>query len=80
MKTRVQAMPETLKEKGIAFVCGNVSTMGFTFLRIPDDMMNIGWKILATILIGIAGGIAGVAGKDLYAAIKRKIFYSKRKS
>lgn len=67
-------MPESVKEKVVAFCAGNVSTMSFTFLKIPDEMMGIGWKILATLLIGLAGGIAGVAGKDIYALAKRKLF------
>lgn len=78
MKTRVQAMPDNVKERMVAFICGNASTMGFTFLKIPDEMMNIGWKILATALIGVAGGIAGLAGKDIYAVVKRKFLFNKK--
>jgi hypothetical protein len=78
MKTSVQAMPDPVKEKVVAFLCGNVSTMGFTFLKIPDEMMNIGWKILATALVGLAGGIAGLAGKDLYALVKKRVFINKK--
>ncbi|HEU4574622.1 MAG TPA: hypothetical protein VFS36_06430 [Chitinophagaceae bacterium] len=73
MKTNVQAMPENVKERVVAFICGDVSVMGFTFLKIPDEMMHLGWKITATLIIGLAGGVAGVAGKDLYAFAKRLV-------
>lgn len=72
MKTRIHAMPDSVKEKVVAFLCGGGSTMSFTFLKIPNELMGIGWKIIATILIGVAGGIAGVAGKDLYMIAKKK--------
>lgn len=78
MKTSVQAMPDPVKEKVVAFLCGSSSTMGFTFLKIPDEMLNIGWKILATALVGLAGGIAGIAGKDLYALVKRRFSVHKK--
>lgn len=74
---QLQAMPENLKDKVLAFFCGNVTTMGFTFLKIPNEMSGIGWKVLATALIGLAGGIAGLVGKDLYVSVKRKIFKRK---
>lgn len=65
-------MPEHVKEKVYAFVCGDVSVMGFTFLKIPDEFIGIGWKVAVTIIVGVAGGIAGMAGKDLYAYVKEK--------
>jgi hypothetical protein len=79
METRVNTMPANLKETITAFISGNVCTMGFTFLKIPTEFMGIGWKILATIMVGVAGGVAGVAGKDLYGALKRKIFVKHKK-
>lgn len=72
-------MPGSFKEGVLAFFSGNVFITGFTILKMPVEMDGIGWRILATILIGIFGGIAGLAGKDLYAMAKKKAFPKKQK-
>ncbi len=33
---------------------------------------SFGLKVIATLILGVIGGIAGLLGKDLYASIKRK--------
>jgi hypothetical protein len=74
MKTRISAMPNDLKENITAFLSGNVFVTGFTFLKMPVALEDIGWRVLATILIGLAGGFAGLAAKDIYQLAKRKFF------
>jgi hypothetical protein len=71
MKTRISAMPNDLKENITAFLSGNVFVTGFTFLKMPVALEDIGWRVLATILIGLAGGFAGLAAKDIYLFAKR---------
>jgi hypothetical protein len=71
------AMPEDIKDKAVAFITGDLTVMGFTFIRIPDELINLWWKVLITIVVGIAGGIAGMVGKDLYTLVKSKLFKSK---
>ena len=66
-------MPDNDKEKAVAFICGDLFSMGFIFLKMPDEMMHIGLKIATTLMVGLVGGLAGVAGKDLYAFIKPRI-------
>ncbi len=43
----------------------------------PNDAamvaMEFGLKIIATLILGVIGGIAGLLGKDLYGHFKRKI-------
>ena len=44
-------------------------------------LMNVSWiaflsdtalKVVATVIVGVAGGMAGLAGKDIYERIKKK--------
>lgn len=40
----------------------------------PTNMaMSFGLKVLATLILGIIGGIAGLLGKDLYMGMKKKL-------
>ena len=60
-----------VKENLWAFACGDV--MLFTFIGIPPEVSQLGWKVFSTVLLAIAGGIAGMVGKDLYVWVKAKI-------
>ena len=49
---------------------------------ISSIMLNVSWiaflsdtalKVLATVIVGVAGGMAGLAGKDIYQRIKNKL-------
>lgn len=71
------AMPD-IREKAVAFISGDLAVMGFTFIRIPDELIGVGWKVLITIVVGIAGGIAGMVGKDLYTLVKSLILKRKQ--
>ncbi|HUP13107.1 MAG TPA: hypothetical protein VM187_12860 [Niastella sp.] len=61
----------------IAFLCGDISvTMYLLFTGLVNDLLLFGAKLITTLLIGAAGGIAGMAGKEIYpvlrTALKRK--------
>lgn len=59
--------------KLVAFICGDLFvTLGQITGNIWADAGHFGVKLLATLVIGIAGGIAGVVGKDLYQHFKEK--------
>jgi len=66
-------MANDVKEKVISFVCGDVTSMlYFTLSGILSDMTHFGIQVASTLIIGVAGGIAGMIGKDwLYPKIKR---------
>lgn len=76
-KSNRPTMPEDFKDKAVAFITGDLTVMGFTFIRIPDELIGVGWKVLITIVVGIAGGIAGMVGKDLYTWCKRLLLKNK---
>lgn len=70
IRFKMPALPESVREKVYAFFCGDVTVMGFTFIKIPDELIGIWWKIFITIVLGAAGGFAGLAGKDIYTWVK----------
>lgn len=49
---------------------------GQIYPHTPSDAataaMEFGLKIIATLILGIIGGIAGLLGKDVYGSIKKK--------
>jgi len=71
-------MPEDEKQKVIAFLSGDFVVTLFFTLGIWNDLAHFGVKVLATVILGVAGGIAGIAGKDAYNRVKR--WWKQRKS
>lgn len=69
-------MKKVLREGSLCFLSGDLLTSAF-YLWIGNDFAHFMLKVISTLIIGIIGGIAGLAGKDLYpvlkAYIKRKI-------
>jgi hypothetical protein len=60
-----------------AFLCGDISvTMYVLFTGMMNDLMLFGAKLITTLIIGAAGGIAGMAGKELYPVLKT--FFKKK--
>jgi hypothetical protein len=51
-----------MKENTLAFISGSVSGM----------LAGIGQQVLTTAILGIVGGMAGIAGKELYNHLKTK--------
>lgn len=40
----------------------------------PSDLaMSFAIKVLATLILGVIGGVAGLLGKDLYTGFKKKL-------
>jgi hypothetical protein len=70
-------MPDHVKEKALAFISGDAAVMYLTFIKIPDEVLSLWWKVVVTIIVGIAGGVAGMIGKDLYVYIKSLILKRK---
>ncbi len=62
------------KDKTIAFLGGDIIVTIFHLFigGIWADIGNFGVKVGATIILGIAGGMAGMIGKDLYQRFKKK--------
>lgn len=67
-------MPQRVKDRFLAFIAGDASVTLFQVFagQIFADLGSFGLKVLATIILGIAGGIAGMVGKDLYNFYKSK--------
>lgn len=64
-------MSNEKKNKWLAFIAGDASvTLYQLFGGMWGELGVFGLKVLATIILGIAGGLAGLAGKDLYNHIK----------
>lgn len=63
-----------MKDKVLAFLAGDISVTLFQVFigGIWADLGHFGMKVGATIILGIAGGIAGMAGRDIYNRLKRK--------
>lgn len=60
-------------DKMIAFIYGDVCAM-ITFIigGIMTDLGHMAIKIVSTIVVGIAGGFAGMVGKDLFSRYKNR--------
>lgn len=70
------SMSDNKRSKALAFLCGDFTVTlwllwGQNFWH---QIELFGLKILATIILGIAGGIAGLAGKDIYTWYKSRKF------
>ncbi|HEY1201695.1 MAG TPA: hypothetical protein VGE79_11965 [Niastella sp.] len=52
-----------MKEKALAFVSGSLLTV----------INSMGEEVFKTLFFGLLGGIAGIAGKELYSLIKKRI-------
>ncbi len=50
---------------------------GQIYPHTPSDAaeaaMEFGLKVVATLILGVIGGIAGLLGKDLYASFKKRL-------
>lgn len=69
-----------MKTKIIGFVCGDISvTLYVIFAGIIHDFGGFLLKVLGVLIIGAAGGLAGMAAKDAYPIMKKysKSFYRK---
>lgn len=61
-----------MRDKIIAFLFGDLFVTVQLFISgIIYDFGHFALKVLGTLIIGAAGGIAGMAAKDLYAMAKR---------
>lgn len=62
-----------MKDKALAFIAGDISVTLFQIFvgGIWGDLGHFGVKVGATIILGIAGGIAGMIGKDIYNRYKK---------
>lgn len=67
-------MPDKMKEKALAFIAGDISVTLYQIFGngIWDDIGHFGLKVLATIILGAAGGVAGMAAKDIYNYFKKR--------
>jgi hypothetical protein len=65
-------MSDNKRDKIVAFVCGDLIVTAMNILGIFGDLGHFGLKVLATIILGAAGGIAGMIGKDVYAWWKNR--------
>jgi hypothetical protein len=51
----------------LPFVCGEIlSTVYFLF---SNDINHFLIRIASTVIVGLCGGVAGLAGKDIYKAL-----------
>lgn len=63
-----------VKQRILAFVCGDVVVTGWLkIVGILSGITQFGWQVFSVLVLGIAGGIAGVAGKDIYGFLKTEI-------
>jgi hypothetical protein len=63
-----------MKTKAVAFLCGDLAvTLHIYFAGIVNNFGEFGLKVIGTLIIGAAGGIAGMIAKDYYPTIKRYI-------
>ena len=67
-------MKMKIGDRALAFIAGDVSVTLFQIFigGIWADIGHFGLKIAATIILGIAGGLAGMVGKDLYNKFKKR--------
>lgn len=64
------------KDKAVAFLCGDCSVTLYVMLGgIGVDLGHFALKVLATVILGAAGGIAGIAGKDIYQRLRPLIHH-----
>lgn len=66
-------MADDTKSKVISFIAGDLFV--FTYVHLNGVIYHIGefaMKVLATIILGAAGGIAGMLGKDAYSWWKKR--------
>lgn len=64
------------------FLIGDIFSTGF-YLIFGDVVTHFILKAIGTLIIGVLGGIAGLAGKDLYPMLKahiKKILTKKKKT
>lgn len=55
-----------------AFICGDISaTLYLLYTGMLTDLGEFAAKLVTTLLIGAAGGIAGMAGKEIYPVLKK---------
>lgn len=60
-------------ERLITFICGDISvTIWIGLAGILSDVTHFGLQVLTTIIIGAAGGFAGMVGKDIYNKVKKR--------
>ena len=60
-----------MKTKVIAFICGDLAvTLHIWIAGIIADFGGFMLKVGGTLIIGAAGGIAGMLAKDLYPILK----------
>jgi|tagenome__1003787_1003787.scaffolds.fasta_scaffold6451464_1 hypothetical protein len=52
-----------MKENVLAFISGSISGL----------LAGLGQQLFTTALLGFAGGLFGIAGKDVYNYFKKKI-------
>jgi hypothetical protein len=61
-----------MKTKAIAFFFGDLFvTAHIIFAGIINDFGGFMLKVVATLIIGAAGGIAGMMAKDAYPLVKK---------
>jgi hypothetical protein len=63
---------ESIDKNSTCFLCADGFTMLFTMLW-GGELTHFIFKAAGTIIIGIFGGLAGLAGKDLYPILKKKL-------
>ena len=67
-----------MNKNKLAFIWGDIFVTIPTLLGIWNDLGGFGMKVISVIILGVAGGIAGVLGKELYERkLKPLIFKSK---
>ena len=71
-----------LSARGVCFLFGDIFSMGF-YLLFGEAFTHFMLKALGTLVIGMLGGLAGLAGKDLYPIlkefVKKKLFNHKKR-
>lgn len=73
-------MSSEKKETLLAFFCGDILVTWLWAEHIFQDAGMFLLKLLATIVLGVAGGIAGLVGKDVYRSWKNWRLKQKNKN
>lgn len=63
-----------MKSRIIAFIFGDIfATVHVLLAGILYNFAEFGLKVIATLFIGLAGGLAGMLAKDFYPYLKKYV-------
>jgi hypothetical protein len=67
-------MKKEVKDNIVAII-GGETLMLFSCAGIINDVSAIAMKVFITIVLSVAGGVAGMVGKDLYSTFLKPVAY-----